>query len=125
MAGCDKNATWCSPSAFCAQRGWSLRRLLHEVRQRTVLCREIPDGVVKIDWQDPDSERLLKYLTAGEASMVHGVRTRDLGSLFVLGLDRETVAVEVMDAPTDGEVPALPVKRWRKKPSSPDLETAA
>jgi quercetin dioxygenase-like cupin family protein len=72
---CDMAATWQPPDAFCRERGWSLRRLLYELREGTVEYRTLPEGH-SIDWHNPDDEQLLLgYLAKGEVTIVRDVKT--------------------------------------------------
>jgi hypothetical protein len=72
MSGCDKSATPRPPSTLCRELDWPLRRLLSELRQKTIEYRADPD--VAIDWWAPNIERNnLADLARGEVT----VYTRD------------------------------------------------
>jgi hypothetical protein len=101
MAGRDTDATWRSTGTLCRELDWSRLRLLHELRNG-LSYRTYPPGHV-IDWHHPDVERSLD-LEASAVTITLGVVAEKGEACFVLGLDRLTVAVEVLP-PTDAEVP--------------------
>jgi hypothetical protein len=92
VTGRDMAATWRSISAFCRERDWSLRRLLHELRQETIRYRTHPPGIL-IDWWDPNVERSLN-LDRSEVTILRGAKVSEP---FLLGLDKTTVAIELRD----------------------------
>jgi hypothetical protein len=86
----NKDATWRSLSTICRERDWSSRRLLHELRQGTVLYRTVPPDI-SIDWWDPNAERSLDLATS-EVTIVRGAKVSPL----LVGLDKVTVGIELL-----------------------------
>jgi hypothetical protein len=85
------DGTWRSTGAL----GWPRQRVLHELRNGREY-RTFPPGI-SIDWRDPNVERTLD-LTGSTVTIVRGPKV----SALALGLDKETVAIEIRD----GEAPS-------------------